>query len=172
MTIRAIEARDLAELFDLRASTRENPYSRDALREIGITEETTAARLRTTNRGWLCETEGKLVGFAIGDGSTGEMCVIAVLPEFEGQRVGSRLLDAVEAWLYSLGWKELWLWTSADTKRRAFTFYTGHGWTISENKGEIVYMKKKAPNQPPDPAPALVMPPAGQEPRPRLGADH
>jgi GNAT superfamily N-acetyltransferase len=172
MTFRAIEARDLAELFDLRASTRENPYSRDALRGIGITEETTAARLLTTNRGWLCETEGKLVGFAIGDGSTGEMCVIAVLPEFEGRRIGSRLLDAVEAWLYSLGWKELWLWTSADPKRRAFTFYTRHGWMISENKGEIVYMKKRMPDQPSDPVPAPVMPPAGQGVRPGPGAGH
>jgi hypothetical protein len=28
------------------------------------------------------------------------------------------------------------------------------------------------PNEPPGPAPALVIPPAGQVPWPRLGADH
>ncbi len=147
MIIRLIEAADLTELFDLRAATRENPYSRDALRQIGITEETTAALLRTTNRGWLCESDGVKAGFAIGDGKTGEICVVAVSPDYEGRGVGSRLLLAVESWLYSLGWKELWLWTSSDTQKRAFSFYARRGWTVSEKKEDIIYMRKKAPLQ-------------------------
>lgn len=166
MTIRAIEVQDLAELFDLRALTRENPYSRDDLRGIGITEERTAAELRTTHRGWLCESDGKKTGFAMGDASTGEMCVIAVLPEFEGRGVGSRLIQAVETWLFSLGWTELWLWTSADPKKRAFSFYMRRGWAVSETKGEIVYMRKKAPKPSSDPTPAPGSSPAGRGPRP------
>lgn len=157
MTIRPIEERDLAELIDLRASTRENAYSRESLREIGITEETTAAMLRATHRGWLCESGSKKVGFAIGDGSTGELWVVAVLPEFEGRGVGSRLLHAVETWLCSLGWEELWLWTSADQKKRAYTFYTRRGWAVSDTKDDIIFMRKRSPilrvpEDPPSPA--------------------
>jgi ribosomal protein S18 acetylase RimI-like enzyme len=112
MTIRPIEIRDLPELFDLRASTRENPFSRDALQKLGITEESTAKALESTHRGWLSESNHVKTGFAMGDGSTGEMCVIAVLPNHERQGVGGALLSAVESWLFSLNWAELWLLTS------------------------------------------------------------
>ena len=146
-------------MIELRESTRVNPFSREARRQIGITEESTAERLRTTHRGWLCEEEGRVVGFAIGDGKTGELWVIAVLPEFEGRAVGLRLLDAVEGWLWSLGWQELWLWTSPDQKKRAFTFYLKRGWGVSELKEGMLFMKKKRPT--PEPTPLAVTPRAG-----------
>src|SRR5579859_2045192 len=104
MKLRAIESRDLSEIIEVRGATRENPFSRDALRKIGVTEESLAEMLRTTHRGWLSEEEERIIGFAIGDGKTGELWVIAVLPEFEGRGVGSRLLAMVEEWLWSLDW--------------------------------------------------------------------
>jgi GNAT superfamily N-acetyltransferase len=118
MRLRPIEPQDLSEIIEVRSSTRENAFSRTALRELGITEKSTAELLCTTHRGWLCEESGKIVGFAIGDGKTGELWVIAVLPDFEAKGVGSRLLETTEAWLWSLGWTELWLWTSSDLKKR------------------------------------------------------
>ena len=147
MTLRSIEPQDLGESIDLRASTRENPISRTALRNLGITEESTVELLRTTHRGWLCEEAGRIVGFAIGDGKTGELWVVAVLPDFEGSGVGSQLTERVEEWLWSLGWQELWLWTSPDPTKRAFTFYSKRGWHVAETKDDILYMKKKRPNR-------------------------
>lgn len=147
MNLRLIQPKDLSEIIEVRASTRENSLSRAALRDLGITEESTAELLRTTHRGWLCEEEERIVGFAIGDGKTGELWVIAVLPEFEGRGVGLRLIESVEEWLWSLGWQEVWLWTSSDPKKRAFTFYSKRGWHVTETKGEILYMKKIKPNQ-------------------------
>ena len=146
MTFRLIQPEDLSEIIDVRASTRENPISRATLRDAGITEASTAELLRTTHRGWLCEVSGRIVGFAIGDGKTGELWVIAILPDFEGRGIGSRLMDAVEGWLWSRGWPELWLWTSADPKLRAFTFYAKRGWAVTETKDDVVYMKKPRPN--------------------------
>jgi GNAT superfamily N-acetyltransferase len=147
MNFRLIQAEDLSEIIEVRSLTRENAFSRAALRNLGITEESTAELLRTTHRGWLCEEEGSIVGFAIGDGKTGELWVIAVLPEFEGRGVGMQLIDSVEGWLWSLGWQELWLWTSPDRQKRAFTFYLKHGWTVSELKDGMLFMKKKRPNR-------------------------
>ena len=140
---RLIEATDLSEIIDLRGSTRENAVNREELRSLGITEKSTTELLRTTHRGWLCETGGKFVGFAIGNGSNGELWVIAVLPDFEGKGIGSRLLSLTEDWLWSLGWKELWLYTNPDPKVRASHFYRRRGWTDSETKDGKLYMKKK-----------------------------
>jgi ribosomal protein S18 acetylase RimI-like enzyme len=153
MPIRPIEICDIPELFEIRASTRENPFSREALEKIGITEETTAAALRTTHRGWLSESDHVKTGFAIGDGSTGELSVIAVLPQYERRGIGGALLDVVELWLFSLMWRELWLWTSSNTATRAYLLYTKRGWIVTETKGEVIYMKKYAPNQSTDPTP-------------------
>lgn len=147
MNFRPIEPADLPEMIEVRGSTRENPLSREALRQLGITEESTARLLRTSHRGWLCEENGRIVGFSIGDAKTGELWVIAVLPGFEGKGVGSRLLQSVEAWLWSHGWNELWLWTSPDRQKRAFTFYQKHGWLVSELKDGKLYLRKKRPLQ-------------------------
>jgi len=156
MILRLIQPRDLSGIFEVRAATRENPLSRAALRDLGITEESTAELLRTTHRGWLCEQKDRIVGFAIGDGKTGELWVIAVLPECEGRGVGQRLLDAVEDWLWSLGWSEVWLWTSPDQQKRAFAFYLKRGWIVSALKDGRLYMKKKRPDQVPAPSSVLA----------------
>ena len=146
MKIRLIEPKDISEIFDLRAATRENPLSRDELRRMGITEESTAEVLHTTHCGWVCEDEGRIAGFAIGDGKTGELSVIAVLPRYERRGIGSQLLAEVEAWMASVGREEFWLWTWSDPKKRAFSFYLNRGWRVSETKPDIVYMKKIPPN--------------------------
>ncbi len=143
MKIRPIEPQDLAEAIEVRAATRENALSRETLRHMGITEESTTELLRTTHRGWLCEVDGKMTGFALGNGKTGELWVIAMLPEYEGRGIGSELLRLVENWLWSLEWTELWLTTDTDVKLRAFSFYTKHGWAVWKVEGGNLYMKKK-----------------------------
>jgi GNAT superfamily N-acetyltransferase len=143
MTFRAIESRDAEALIHLRGRTRENSISADALGKMGITTESIGAKLRSTHRGWLCEEDDRLAGFAMGDGSSGELWVIAVAPEFEGRGIGSRLLASVEEWLWSRGWDTLWLWTDVDESRRAFSFYLHHGWRKSEVKDGVLYLRKK-----------------------------
>jgi GNAT superfamily N-acetyltransferase len=146
MNFREIVSNDVPALFDVRVAAKENSFSREALYAAGITEESVRKMLQTTHQGWLCEDREKVVGFAMGDGQTGELWVIAVLPEFEGKGIGSRLLSLVEEWLWSTGHTELWLWTSIDPKLRAYSFYRKRGWEDSEIKGDIRYMKKKQPN--------------------------
>lgn len=146
MNFRLIETQDLPEIIDVRGATRENPFSRAALHALGITEDSVAEMLRTTHRGWLCEHEARIVGFAIGDGATGEFWVIAVLPEFEGRGIGRELIRRVEEWLWSLGWNEIWLWTSSDRGTRAFTFYLDGGWHVSDTQSDVVYMRKSHPD--------------------------
>ncbi len=142
LEFREVGAGDIPSLFEVRTGTRENRYSAEELERLGITPCSVERKLGTTHRGWLCEDGGKAVGFAMGDGSTGEMWVIAVLPSHEGMGVGSRLLRLVEEWLASRGWRQAWLTTDEDTSLRAYGFYLCEGWRDLEVRGGLRYMVK------------------------------
>lgn len=142
LVFREIEAGDIPSLFEVRTRTRENRYSLAELERLGITPESVERMMASTHRGWLCEEEGSVVGFAMGDGSTGEMWVIAVLPSHERRGVGSRLLRLVEGWLASEGWREAWLTTDEDAGLRAYGFYRSKGWRDLETRDGLRYMVK------------------------------
>ena len=144
MRFREIAEGDVPELFAVRTATRENTLSLEDLAALGITGTSVREMIRTTHKGWLCEACGRVVGFAMGNGATGEMWVIAVLPEFEGRGIGRRLLELVEEWLWSVGWNEAWLTTDTDTGLRAYGFYRKHGWVDREIKGGDRYMIKQS----------------------------
>jgi len=149
MKFRAIGEHDVADLFAVRAATRENALSREQLVDLGIDLKSVAAMLNTTHRGWLCEADNRVVGFAMGNRRTGEMWVIAVLPDYEGRGIGMQLLKRVEDWLWSEGWTESWLTTGVDPTPRAYGFYKSQGWFDHEIKDNLRYMKKaKAPKAP------------------------
>ena len=78
----------------------------------------------------------------MGNRNAGEMWVIAVLPEFEGRGIGKRLLHLVENWLWSCGWKEIWLTTFTDEHWRAVDFYRKQGWEDSKIERDR-YMRKR-----------------------------
>ena len=88
---REVTAADIPQLFGVRTATHENRLSREELMAMGITEESVAAKLTGTFKGWLCKAEGRAVGFAMGNKSTGEMWVIAALREYVGQGIGATL---------------------------------------------------------------------------------
>ncbi len=145
MEFRLISDADVPSLFAVRAATRENALSRDHLAALGITEDSVRNMLRRTHQGWLCEEAGSVIGFAMGNRETGEMWVLAVLPEFEGRGVGRTLLALVEDWLWSCGWPEVWLTTDTDTRLRAYGFYRSQGWLDSGVKDGARHMRKRNP---------------------------
>ena len=126
---REITAADVSALFDVRTRTRENTYTLDELHRLGITDETVCERLATSFKGWLCECGGKVVAFCMADCSTGELWVIAVLPEHERQGIGNALMSRAEAWLSASGCRRAWLTTDIDPTLRAYGFYRHRGWT-------------------------------------------
>ena len=72
---REITCNDIPALCAVRIATRENALSRDELAAHGICEESVRGMLEETHRGWLCEVDGGTVGFAMGNGETGEMWI-------------------------------------------------------------------------------------------------
>ena len=87
-----------------------------------------------------------VVAFCYGDTQTGEVLVLAVLPDYEGAGVGRHLLSLMVDSLLSVGFPELWLAASPDPKIRAHGFYRRVGWqptkTYDDNGDEILKYKK------------------------------
>lgn len=144
MVFREVTADDVHDLFLVRISTDENPMSLEELEQAGYTEQFVKEKLRSEFKGWLCEADGRTVGFTVGNRESDEMLVIAVLPAYINRGIGSRLLSMVERWLFANGNDRIWLTTDIDTKLRAYSFYRKNGWRDSEVKDGLRYMVKSA----------------------------
>ena len=129
MEYREITAADVPALLSVRTRTRENAYTPEELRDLGITADSVTNKLAKSFKGWLCTDADQVVAFCMADRSTAELWVIAVLPPYEGRGIGSRLMSYAEDWLWSTGCTRAWLTTDVDTTRRAYGFYRHRGWT-------------------------------------------
>jgi GNAT superfamily N-acetyltransferase len=145
LEFREITAADVPGLFPMRTRTRENAMTVDELARLGITVETVTESLKATTKGWLCDDDGKIVGFSMGDRATSEFLVIAVLPEYEFRGVGGRLMDCVEEWMWASGCTRAWLTTDLDTSLRAYGFYRHRGWTDWKTSDKLRWMEICAP---------------------------
>ena len=120
---------DLPAAFSVRLSTVENAITMEELeKDYDITPESLTKAMESHVRGWLCEESGTVVGFSMGDRSNGEVQVVAVLSEYEGNDIGRNLLTQVQNWLFSAGHEEIWLLTTPDPRTRAYGFYRKLGW--------------------------------------------
>ena len=141
--VRELLVEDLPEIFSVRVATWHNERGVEELESMGITISSVTAMLEVgSHRGWLCEVDGRIVGFAMGDKQAGEMWVIAVLQDFEGRGIGRKVLFEVESWLKSCGWEEIWLTTDVDESLRAVGFYRHLGWKDWKIEGGDRFMKK------------------------------
>jgi ribosomal protein S18 acetylase RimI-like enzyme len=129
LLIREAVESDIESLFDIRARTRENAIERWYLESIGITAESWAESLRSgREQTWVCLDGEVPVGFCGANAGDGEIVVLAVLPEYEGRGIGTRLLDEAVRWLRSRGCRRLWLAANPDSQGRAYGFYRARGW--------------------------------------------
>jgi len=128
LTIRPAGAADVAALFDIRTSVRENHLSMAQLAELGITPDTLPAMLAHPGRGWLAERDGRALGFAMADTADATIFALFVRSEAEGQGIGRALLAEAEAWLFGQGCDTIWLATDRDRAVRANGFYRHLGW--------------------------------------------
>lgn len=132
LTYRAMTVDDIPAVLAVRFATVENAITLEELeQDYGITPATIAASMESDSRGWLCEEGDRVVGFAMGDRSNGEVQVVAVLPSHEGRGIGRTLLSQVTDWLCAKGHAEIWLGASPDPAVRATGFYRKLGWRRS-----------------------------------------
>lgn len=144
--IRETQESDLEACFSVRGRTRENPISREQLAAMGITHASTAASLRSGSmKGWVCTDGPEVIGFCSVDLASGEVLVLAVLPDYEGKGVGKGLLSRAVEWLRSRGVERIWLAASPDPSGRAHGFYRSQGWRptggLDRNGDEVLVLR-------------------------------
>ena len=142
---RAVAA-DASECLRVRGLTRENAVSEDKLRAYGITAVSWANDISTGRlAGWVARRGEYLVGYCFGEANTGEVVVLALLPEEEGKGLGKRLLQLVAEDLRSLGHARLFLGCAADSGVRSYGFYRRLGWvatgTIDLHGDEVLELR-------------------------------
>jgi GNAT superfamily N-acetyltransferase len=122
MTFREASVKDIKQLQVVRHLVKENILSDPSL----VTDADCARYLTTDGRGWVCESEGTVLGFAIIDTTDNNIWALFVRPEFEKKGIGKKLHDIMVDWHFSHSKDTLWLGTAPRT--RAESFYRVRGW--------------------------------------------
>ena len=126
---RIAQPEDAAECVVMRGQTRQNALSEEGLRAIGVTVESWAGNIRSgALPGYVCIVSGKIVGYCFGMRETGEIHVLAILPDFENRGIGRELLDLTVGELAASGHRRVFLGCSTDPASRSYGFYRHLGW--------------------------------------------
>ena len=120
---------DAPECVVIRGQTRENAISTERLNSLGITAQSWGEDIRTgAFPGHVCTVDERIVGYCFGASATGEIVVLALLPQFENQGIGRQLLGRVIDDLMKRGHQRLFLGCSKDPATRSHGFYRHLGW--------------------------------------------
>ncbi|MEP6712572.1 MAG: GNAT family N-acetyltransferase [Ferruginibacter sp.] len=139
MIFREAQIKDIPQIQRVRNAVNENRLSNPAL----VTDKDCEEFLTIRGRGWVCERENTIVGFAIADLQDNNIWALFIHPDHEGKGIGQALHDIMLNWYFAQAKESVWLGTAPNT--RAEKFYTKAGWTVSGivNKGEIKFEMSK-----------------------------
>lgn len=121
---------DIKEIFVVRYSVKENMLSETDLVDENVCE----SYLTERGKGWVCEIDGEIVGFAIADLKDNNIWALFLRPEYEKQGIGRHLHTIMLDWYFSKTQKTVWLGTNPNT--RAELFYRKAGWKEVGTLGE------------------------------------
>jgi GNAT superfamily N-acetyltransferase len=135
MIFREATLQDIPQIQIVRNSVKENTLSDPALVPDADCEDFLFRR----GKGWVCEIDAHIVGFAIADLQDDNIWALFLLPEVEKQGIGRRLHQLMLDWYFAQGKEKVWLGTAPGT--RAEGFYTAAGWTVTgmHGKGEVKF---------------------------------
>ena len=93
--------------------------------------------MTTRGKGWVCEINSEIVGFAIADLKENNIWALFIHPEHEGKGIGKQLHQLMLDWYFNQQKNSVWLGTAPNT--RAESFYRKAGWreTGVRPNGEI-----------------------------------
>ena len=140
MNFREATINDFSQLHSIRIAVKENILPDPLL----ITEADYANFLTIRGKGWLCEIENTIVGFAIIDLKERNIWALFVHPDHERKGIGKQLQEIMLNWYFENNDETLWLGTSSGT--RAESFYRKSGWKeVGRRKnGEIKFEMSKS----------------------------
>ena len=95
--------------------------------------------LTSRGKGWVCEVDNRIVGFAIEDLKEHNIWALFIDPVFEGKGIGYRLHQLMMDWYFNNSIETVWLSTAPAT--RGYQFYRNRGWKEkgTYGKGEVLF---------------------------------
>lgn len=140
MTFREATIADISQMHSVRIAVKENILPDPSM----ITPDDYKEFLFVRGKGWVCEIENTIEGFAIIDLKEKNIWALFVHPDHERKGIGKQLQKIMIDWYFENYDESIWLGTSPRT--RAEKFYKQSGWKevgIRKN-GEIKFeMSKK-----------------------------
>ena len=135
MILREAQITDIQQMQVVRNSVKENMLSDPALVPDSDVEDFIVNR----GKGWVCEIDGEVVGFAIADLKDHNIWALFMHPDHEAKGIGKRLHKVMLDWYFSQTKETIWLGTAPNS--RAEKFYRMHGWKEVgvHGKGEIKF---------------------------------
>ncbi|QEC66238.1 GNAT family N-acetyltransferase [Panacibacter ginsenosidivorans] len=135
MNFRVATIKDITQIQFVRNAVKENQLSDPAL----VPDEDVEDYIINRGRGWVCEIDDKIVGFAIVSLVDNNVWALFVQPGYDKQGIGKRLHDDMMNWYFAQTDLTVWLSTSPGT--RAEIFYRKAGWqqTGFIKSGEIKF---------------------------------
>ena len=135
MIYREAEIADISQMQFVRHAVKENRLSDPALVPDKDVEEYMTKR----GKGWVCETDKTIVGFAMVDLIENNVWALFVHPDFEARGIGKKLHRIMMDWYFVQTKEKIWLGT--EPKSRAEKFYRMQGWKEVgvHGKGEIKF---------------------------------
>ncbi len=139
MIVREAKIEDIRQIQMVRNSVKENILTNPNL----VTEEDCKEFMTVRGKGWVCEIDNRIVGFAIADLKTNNIWALFIDPKFERKGIGQQLHKIMLDWYFSQTKNKVWLGTAFNT--RAENFYRKAGWSevglhgTKEIKFEMTY---------------------------------
>ena len=143
MIFREATIADIKQIQIVRNSVKENTLSNPNL----VTDEDCKNFITERGKGWVCEVDNTIVGFAIADLKESNIWALFVDPAFERKGMGQQLHKLMLDWYFSQTKTTVWLGTGFNT--RAVHFYRKAGWLevglhgSDEIKFEMTYERWK-----------------------------
>jgi GNAT superfamily N-acetyltransferase len=135
MIFREARVTDIPQIQAVRNLVKENTLSDPAL----VTDKDCEDYMFNRGKGWVCEIDGRVVGFAIADLVDHNVWALFVQPGFDERGIGKRLHNDMLDWYFSQTDFTIWLGTAPNT--RAEKFYRRAGWKEAgiHGKGEVKF---------------------------------
>ena len=135
MIFREASIHDIPQIQVVRNAVKENRLSNPAL----VSDKDCENYMTIRGKGWVCEVDNKVVGFAIADLVDNNIWALFIHPDHEAGGVGKELHRLMLNWYFNQGKETVWLSTAPGT--RAASFYERQGWKLvgPYGKGEIKF---------------------------------
>ncbi len=135
MIYREAEIKDITQIQVVRHAVKENRLSDPSL----VPDKDVEEYITNRGKGWVCEFEKKIIGFAIVDLIANNVWALFIDPVYEAKGIGKKLHRMMMDWYFVHTREKIWLGTEPHS--RAEKFYRLQGWTEvgKHGKGEIKF---------------------------------